>query len=351
MNSPRLTAIPCVKDEPDFENLLAVLRCETPKRPTLFEFFLNWDLECKLAFGPNPDDRKEWPGEIVKTIAFRRAGYDYVTQGIPGFNFEAGERASADTLSLNDGAVISERESFERYPWPDPDDGDYEILDRMGDELPDGMKVLVCGPGGVEENVIRLVGYENLCFMMVDDEELVADIFREVGSRLAKYYQNAVTHPNVGACISNDDWGFKTQTLLSIKQMEAFLFPWHKKIVEAIHGGGKPALLHSCGYFADVIDTLIDELKYDGRHSYEDNITPVEEAYEQLHERIAVLGGIDVDFVCRSTPEDVYKRSKAMLERSEGRGGYALGTGNSVPPYVPDENYFAMIRAAIESRE
>jgi uroporphyrinogen decarboxylase len=29
-------------------------------------------------------------------------------------------------------------------------------------------------------------------------------------------------------------------------------------------------------------------------------------------------------------------------------GGYALGTGNSVPDYVPDEGYFAMTRAALE---
>ncbi len=36
-----------------------------------------------------------------------------------------------------------------------------------------------------------------------------------------------------------------------------------------------------------------------------------------------------------------------MLERTAGRGGYALGTGNSVPDYVPDENYFAMIRAGV----
>jgi uroporphyrinogen decarboxylase len=39
-----------------------------------------------------------------------------------------------------------------------------------------------------------------------------------------------------------------------------------------------------------------------------------------------------------------------MLERTAGRGGYALGTGNSVPDYVPDENYLAMIRAALDLR-
>jgi len=32
------------------------------------------------------------------------------------------------------------------------------------------------------------------------------------------------------------------------------------------------------------------------------------------------------------------------------RGGYGLGTGNSVPEYVPRENYFAMLSAATDLR-
>ncbi|MFW5982426.1 MAG: uroporphyrinogen-III decarboxylase-like protein, partial [Candidatus Brocadiia bacterium] len=65
---------------------------------------------------------------------------------------------------------------------------------------------------------------------------------------------------------------------------------------------------------------------------------------------IAVLGGIDVDYVCRKQPGEIYERSRAMLERASDRGGYAPGTGNSVPDYVPDEHYFAMITAALEAR-
>jgi len=95
------------------------------------------------------------------------------------------------------------------------------------------------------------------------------------------------------------------------------------------------------------MDVIIDELKYDAKHSFEDTILPVEEAYEKYQGRIAVLGGIDLDFVCRASPREIRKRSEAMLERSSGRGGFALGTGNSVPEYVPDENYFAMIDAAL----
>jgi uroporphyrinogen decarboxylase len=59
---------------------------------------------------------------------------------------------------------------------------------------------------------------------------------------------------------------------------------------------------------------------------------------------------MDIDFVCRHSPDEVYRRSKAMLERGS-RGGYALGTGNSVPEYIPQENYFAMIAAALDARK
>jgi uroporphyrinogen decarboxylase len=186
--------------------------------------------------------------------------------------------------------------------------------------------------------------------MILDHEQLAYDVFEAVGSRLTRFYEIAAAHPTVGACISNDDWGFKTQTMLSPEDMRRFVFPWHEGISAAIHAAGKPAILHSCGYFEGVIDDIVSDMKYDGRHSYEDSILSVEDSYERYHDRIAILGGIDVDFICRHTPDQVYERSKRMLERSAGRGAYGLGTGNSVPEYVPDEAYLAMIRAALDAR-
>jgi len=179
--------------------------------------------------------------------------------------------------------------------------------------------------------------------MLHDDPDLLQDIFNAVGERILRYYELAVNYDIVGGVMSNDDWGFNTQTFLSVEDMRKYVYPWHKKIVETAHKAGKPVVLHSCGYFGDVMDDVIDVLKYNGKHSYEDIIMPVEEAYEQWGSRIAILGGIDVDFMIRSTPTEIQKRCRAMLERVGDRGGYALGTGNSVPEYIPQENYFAMI--------
>ena len=338
--------IPREASAPDFNNLLAVLRRSKPQRSTLFEFFLNGPLYEKLA-----GDTSSYSDDIrphVTTIkGFRNAGYDYATILIPGFEFPAGEIHKEATCSMNDGAVIRDRASFDSYAWPDPSTADYGLLDRLTPKLPQGMKLIVYGPGGVLENVIKLVGYEDLCYMTIDNVALVGDIFEAVGSRLVGYYKHCASHEAVGAIIGNDDWGFRSKTMLRPDQMRSLVFPWHKQLVSVAHDAGKPAILHSCGCLTDVMDDIINDMEYDGKHSYEDTIQPVEDAYDQYHDRIAILGGIDVDFVCRSTPEAIYGRSLQMLRRDKA---YALGTGNSIPEYVPDENYFAMIRAAFDSR-
>ena len=50
----------------------------------------------------------------------------------------------------------------------------------------------------------------------------------------------------------------------------------------------------------------------------------------------------------KAAPEEIRARARKMLEKGMEKGGYALGTGNSVPEYVPQENYFAMTAAALE---
>jgi uroporphyrinogen decarboxylase len=329
-----------------------VLRQEKPSRPTLFELFMNAPLYARLAGNV---DTLSWPAELVPHLTgiygFRGGGYDYASFLVPGFGFPAGEVNHLQTRSLNEGAVIKDRQTLESYAWPDPDAADHPILERIAPYVPEGMKFLVLGPGGVLENVISLVGYESLCLMLMDDVELVGKIFDSVGSRLLRYYTNVLPYDVVGGVFGNDDWGFKSQTMLSPEGMRQFVFPWHKKIVTAAHNAGKVAVLHSCGCLKLVMDDVIDDMGYDGKHSYEDAIEPVEQAYDLYHERIGVMGGMDVDFVCRSTPDAVFARSSAMLEKSLETGSYALGTGNSVPEYVPQENYLAMIGAAIQYRQ
>ena len=336
-----------VHHEPDFENIRRVLCREKPERPTLFEFFMN-PAVYEEAAGPAPAD----PDPVVQmayTIrAFAACGYDYATVAGCDLGFPTGETERKNTISLNAHTLIRNRADFDAYPWPDAKNADYSRLERIKPFLPPKMKLMTSGPNGLLENVISIVGYDNLCLLLYDDPELVQDIFDQVGGILLDYYENCARYDAVGILMINDDWGFNTQTMLSVADMRKYVFPWHKKMVEAAHKNGKPAVLHSCGYMGDIMEDVIEDMRFDGRHSYEDNIIPVEEAYRRWGGRIAILGGMDVDFLIRSSEENIQRRAKAMLALSAEKGGYALGSGNSIPYYIPNEKYFAMTAAVAE---
>jgi len=77
--------IPERKGEPNFENLLAVLRREVPARPTLFEFYFNERIYSRVIPGHTPSDRSVWLRRFIQT--FHRLGYDFSTILLPGFQF------------------------------------------------------------------------------------------------------------------------------------------------------------------------------------------------------------------------------------------------------------------------
>jgi len=325
------------------------MRGEKPAHPTLFEFAIGnavtQTLTSHIAYDPND------PNLHYKRLidAFRIAGYDYALIRGRSFAFKTNRHKETGkaSISLNEGFMIYDRESFDNYHWMEPEDADYTWLDDLAAYLPEGMKLVVPGPDGVFETVLALIGHDNMCYMLADDPELVKDVFDGVGSRYLKYYETCAKYDVVGAMMADDDWGFNTQTFLSVNDMKKYILPWHKKIAEVAHRANKPIILHSCGNIEAVMDDVIYDIRYDARHSFEDNIIPVETAYEKYYGKIALLGGIDVDFLTRSTPEMIYERSCAMLKRTKDRGGYALGSGNSIPDYVPAKNYFAMIAACL----
>ena len=337
--------------QPNFENLLKVLNKQIPERPTLFEFFMNQNIYELLADYEAKESRDELRKFRVIISAFRNAGYDYATIPASYSNLLKFERTTSEqknSRSLNEGFVITDAESFANYQWPDAESVNYTIFNDIAPLVPDGMKLIPSGPGGVLENAIDLVGYENLCFISMMDEELCRAVFDAIGSRLLTFYERIACFDSVGAMIYNDDWGFKTQTMVAPDMLRSYVFSWCKKITEVVHQQNKPVILHSCGNLTEVMDDVINDMHFDGKHSYEDIIIPVENAYKKWGQRIAIMGGIDIDFLATSSPNEIRERSSLLIQQSISKGGYALGSGNSIPDYIPVENYFAMIDSIFE---
>ena len=98
------------------------------------------------------------------------------------------------------------------------------------------------------------------------------------------------------------------------------------------------------------MDEIID-LGIDAKHSNEDSIAPFDRWIDDYGDRIGLIGGIDMSFLCSADEQQVYDRVLEDGRRfREKAKGYALGSGNSIPKYVPAANYLAMIRASQEIR-
>lgn len=337
--------------DPDFNNLLAVLDRQRPARPVLFELFMDDDVYARITGKQMSGiDELERTRRIVE--AYRLSGYDYATVHASGFDIlhhylkDWYSEEGKDSVSANHEALIFDDASFKAFRWPDPEDFSMQHLTDIAPELPRGMKLNVMGHCGVLEMVTAIFGYENLCMFLFDKPGLVKKVFDAVGERFVEYYRMAARQDAVGVLSANDDWGFNTQTMIRPRDMRTHLFPWHRRIADVIHQAGKPAILHSCGNFSQIMEDFM-ALGYDGKHSYQDVILPVEEAYECYHDRFAILGGFDVDYLSQASPAQVRERATAMLERSRADGAYALGSGNSVTSYIPQENFDAMREAAL----
>ena len=338
--------------EPDFDRILTVLRRDAePDRVPFFELFQDIEILIACMDTPPPADPDEY--RKYRRDFFVRHGYDYMnayhTVSFPNIP----SLASEDTAAENKRAArhwedehrgpIQSWEDFERYDWPKVTDAAFEDIERCAAILPEGMKVTVTLPGGVLENLIRLVGYEPLCYMLVEQPDLVQATVDGVGQTELAMYEALCGFEHVGLVWLNDDLGFKTQTMISPQHLRRFVFPWHKRLVEYAHAHGKPVVLHACGNLREVMDDLIDEVGIDGKHSFEDVIQPVAEFKRAYGSRVAAMGGIDVDVLARGTEAQVRQYVRRVIEQTAPGGGYALGSGNTVANYIPTANYLAML--------
>ena len=91
------------------------------------------------------------------------------------------------------------------------------------------------------------------------------------------------------------------------------------------------------------MEDLIDYVRIDAKHSYEDTTYPVTEYKRVYGDRIAILGGVDMDKLARMAKEDFQIYVRNVIRECAPGGGYALGCGNTVANYVKLENYLAML--------
>jgi uroporphyrinogen decarboxylase len=344
------------KPEPDVEGFQRVLRRGSCPRVPLVELAIAEETLTalhgeRLIPLSRQDGAQRFREAIRQRIQLWRAlGYDYyrVRAEIP---FQMETLAARDTATLATGerrwvdeheGVIKSLADFETYPWPARAAIDFSAAEAAQAELPDGMGMMGFS-GGVLEWSSNLLGLEGMMLLLYDDPDLVRAVVDRVGQTIYEAFRVFCDMEKVFALWLGDDMGFKTATLLQPQHLRDYTLPWHKRFAELAHRTGRLFVLHSCGNIEAIMPDLIEYVRIDAKHSFEDVIVPVEEFKRRWGTRVAVLGGVDVDLLSRGTEDEIRRRTGQILAACAQGGGYACGSGNSITNYMPTENYLAMI--------
>jgi uroporphyrinogen decarboxylase len=362
-----------MQHQPDFENLRrTILRQDPPGPVPFFELFADPGMvEAVLGekFPVNLHEYIDRPlhqlpedalPSLMKSMEMyvrfcKEVGYDYVFM-VTGFSLPRSMAIATDTAESQNypggerywqdeaHGPIQSWADFEAYPWPRAEELSHLALDYVSQILPEGMKLAAFNYGGVFENATWLMGLESFSFALREQPDLIDAICQRVGELVSATAAQVVTIDNVELVMLSDDLGFYSSTLVSPDVLRRYVFPHYKKVAKATHDAGKLLVFHSCGNMYKLMDDLIDDVGIDSKHSFEDKILPVEDAYRRWGDRTAILGGVDMDLLGRGTEEAVRARTREILEVCGSKGtGYCLGTGNTAANYIPKQNYLAML--------
>ena len=344
---------------PDFAELVRVLKGEqAPRRVHVVEMGIDpevlqiiqetylgepWALPRGVYSPDRPDAR--YYRQLVNI--YYRLGYDFVPIWPIWVNNPAGKiRRAEDTASQSrgtrdwvgaSGALITSRADYEAFPW-DKIHSAPESFEMVARHLPDGMKMTVSTT--LFEHIFEhLLGYEGLFFLMSDDPQLVENVFARWGQIVYDYYTSVIGLEAVGGIFHADDMGFKTGTMISPADLRRLLFPWLVKYAELAHAHGKPFFIHSCGNLykqtPSVMDNLIDVVRIDGFHSFQDVIQPVAEVKVRYGQRGALLGGVDMHKLATLSEAELRAYLRSILDVCMVDGRFAFGSGNTIANFVP----------------
>ncbi len=341
-----------------------MLRQGEGDRVPLFELSVHKDIKAAILERPvnGPQDEVGFWRTAGYDFVSVRAGVRSIVRGLHPVVVEwqrtrqgSGCGHDAEGWVTEGKAIIRDRQDFEEFPWPRPEDlggyNDYDALDAYLEDiaqcLPASMK-LVVQLGYFFMGAWQLMGFDNFCVQLTDDQELVKDVVDKIGSSQLAVLEILLQHDCVGGIWLPDDLCYNSGPVVSPKVYEHYIYPWYFKMVDRCHRADIPVGLHSDGDLTVLLPGLVD-CGFDCIHPFEPPMNDIVAVKRDWGDRISVAGNIDLKkTLSRGTPEDVEAEVREKAAALAPGGGWLLGSSNSIPDFVPIDNYRALLAASLE---
>lgn len=342
----------------------AMLREGGNDRVPLFELSVHSTLKSQFLGRPV----RTWADEVE---FWQAAGYDFVpvragvrsvVRGVHPVVAEWIRERRPDRLA-GDGrgwadetvGIIATRSEFEQFPWPAPETlSGYEAhstleaqLSAIAECLPPAMKVIP-QLGYIFMGAWQIMGLENFSLQLADDPEFVKAVIDKLGSLQMAVLEILLQYECVGAIWMPDDLCYNSGPLVSPKVYRRLVYPWYQAIVRRCHQANIPVGLHSDGDLTRVLADLV-QCGFDCIHPFEPPMNDIVAVKREWGHRISVAGNIDLKAtLCSGTPADVEAEVREKARALAPGGGWLIGSSNSIPDFVPFENYLALLECSLK---
>lgn len=339
----------------------AMLRQGEGDRVPLFEISIHQAMKAKILGRPilKLQDEVEFWREAGYDFVCIRSGVRSVVRGLhpavkEWLRAKYGESRSGTWVN-EDSGLIRTRQDFHEFPWPRPDElggyNDYvsldEYLQTMSHCLPPDMKLIV-QLGYLFMGAWQIMGFENFCIQLTDDPEFVQAVIDRLAVNQLTVLETLLQHDCVGAIWMPDDLCYNSGPVVAPRQYRKYIYPWYVRLIERCHQANLPVGLHSDGDLARLLPDLV-ECGFDAIHPFEPPLNDIVEVKKRWGHRIAVCGNIDLKTtLIEGAPETVEAEVRDKAAQLAPGGGWLVGSSNSIPDFVPIENYRALLDSSLK---
>ena len=339
---------------PDFGRVRRALRREgEPDRVPLLEISVDPSLKARFLGRPAAgveDDVAFWIGAGYDTVP-AEAGVHLFVKNLAMTRHRAAYGVDA-TLSERDWApegvgLIAGPADLDSFPWPDAASFDYSRFAALERALPTGART-VAVLGKVFTAVWWLLGFEGFCLALVEQPRLIERVFERVGEIQLGTLERMLEYPSVGAVWMADDVAYSESLMVAPECLRRYLFPWYRRMGELCARRDVPMVFHSDGKLDAVLDDVVG-CGFGALNPLEPKAMDIVEVKRLYGDRLCLIGNIDLGYtLTRGTPEEVRAEVRERIRALAPGGGYCVGSSNSIPEYVPFENFEALRAATLE---
>jgi uroporphyrinogen decarboxylase len=338
-----------------------LLRLGETDRVPLFELSVHKEIKAQIlgrAIRTAQDDVDFWKFAGYDFVPVR-AGVRSIVRGLnPAVRRWLQERPGS--ASLTNGWVgehssfIHNRQDFLDFPWPKPeelggDDGCTpldDFIQSMSACLPPEMKLIV-QLGYVFMGTWQVMGFENFAYQLADDPELVRSVVDQLASSQLAVLEALLQYGCVGAVWMPDDLAYNSGPMAAPSVLRYYIYPWYRQMVQLCQQANIPVGLHSDGNLKRLLPDLVD-CGFDCLHPLEPPMNDIVLIKKEWGDRISLAGNIDLkNTLCAGSPEDVEAEVRLRSTQLAPGGSWLVGSSNSIPEFVPLENYRALLAASL----